>query len=319
MFGCLRGNDVRPRKDLVDVIHQLRKGLRFSIARLRKLDAEVGADVSGVAPQHHDAIGQQHCFFNVVRYQEDRLGGHGLLGPKLQQFAAQVLGGEHVESREWLVHEQDFRLNHQRAGKAYPLLHAARQFFGIGGFKPVQTDRIQHLHAPRATLFGVHAACLQGRFDILKHREPGEKRKALEDDGDIGLRAGNRLSVPIDLPCRRSGEPAQHAQHGGLAGAGRPQQRQNFSGQHAQIGSGDYLNPVLAGLCVEFFNLLGANDGVARRDLRRVRRRRHGRGKVGEVRCLHASVSGMGSAWDCRLESWPQLFFEYSSGVLAAD
>jgi hypothetical protein len=82
--------------------------------------------VAGVAPQHDDAVGQQDRLFNVVGDQEDGLGGHGLVGPQLEQFAAQVLGGQHVERGERLVHEEHLRLDDQGAGKADPLLHAAR-------------------------------------------------------------------------------------------------------------------------------------------------------------------------------------------------
>ena len=51
--------------------------------------------------------------------------GHFVAVPQLQQLAAQVLGGEHVEGGERLVHEQHFRLHHQRAGESDALLHAA--------------------------------------------------------------------------------------------------------------------------------------------------------------------------------------------------
>jgi hypothetical protein len=89
-----------------------------------------------------------------VGNQEDGLGGHGLVGPQLQQFTAQVLGGQHVEGAEGLVHEENFRFDNQGAGKADALLHAARQFFGIGSFKAVQADRVQHLHAAVAAHIG---------------------------------------------------------------------------------------------------------------------------------------------------------------------
>jgi hypothetical protein len=132
----------------------LREGLGLAVARLRKLHLEVGADVAGIAAQHDDAVGQQHGFFNVVGDDEDGLGGHGLVGPQLQQFAAQVLGGQHVERGERLVHEEDFGLDHQGAGKAHALPHAAGELLGIGGFKAVEADRVEHLHAAFAALSG---------------------------------------------------------------------------------------------------------------------------------------------------------------------
>ena len=217
--------------------------------------------MAGIAPQHDDAVGQQDGFLNVVGDEEDGLGGHGLVGPQLQQLAAQVLGGEHVEGGERLVHEEHFRLDDQGAGKADALLHAAGEFLGIGGLKAVQAHRIQHLHAALAALVRADAAGLQRGFDVFKHREPGKEGKALEDDGDVDLGVGDGLLVPVDLAGRGRGEPGEHAQHGGLAGAGGAEQGENLSGQDAQVGGGDDLNAVLAGLGVVFLDLFGANDG----------------------------------------------------------
>ena len=92
--------------------------------------------------------------------------------------------------------------------------HAAGELLGIGGFKAVQADRVEHLHAAFAALGGLHAACLQRSFDVFEHRKPGKQSKALKDDGDVDLGLGDGLSVPVDLPCRGRREPGQHAQHG---------------------------------------------------------------------------------------------------------
>ena len=210
-----------------------------------ELHAEIGADVAGIAAQHDDAIGQQHGFFNVVGHDEDGLGGHGLLGPQLQQFAAQVLGRQHVESGEGLVHEEHFRLDDQSAGKADALAHAAGEFLGIGGLEAVQADRVEHLHAALAALVGDDAAGLQRGFDIFKHREPGKEREALEDDGDVDLGVGDGLFVPVNLAGRGRGKPGEHAQHGRFAGAGGTEQRENLAGNDAQVGRRDHLDAVL--------------------------------------------------------------------------
>ena len=223
---------------------------------------EVGADVAGIAAQHDDAIGQQHRFFDVVGHDEDRLGGHGLLGPQLQQFAAQVLGGEHVEGGEGLVHEEHFRLDDQGARKADALPHAAGKLLGIGRLKAVEAHRVEHLHAAVVALGRGDAAGLQRSFDVFKHREPGKERKALEDDGDVDLRVGDGLFVPVDLAGRGAREPGQHAQHGGFAGAGRAQEGDDLARHDAQVGGRDDLDAVLAGLGVVLLDFFGANDRV---------------------------------------------------------
>ena len=217
----------------------------------------------GIAAQHDDAIGQQHGFLDVVGHDEDAPRGHGLLGPQLEQFAAQVLGGEHVERGEGLVHEQHFRLDDQGARKADALLHAAGEFLGIRGFESVEADRIEHLHAAVAALVRIDAAGLQRGLHVLKHREPRKQRKALEDDGDVDLGLGDRLFVPVNLAGGGPREPGKHAQHGGLAGAGGPEQGDNLAGNDAQVGGRNDLDAVLAGLRVVLLDLFGANDRFA--------------------------------------------------------
>ena len=86
--------------------------------------AEVRADVAGIAAEHDDAVGEQDGFFNVVRDDKDALRGHRLVLPQLQQFAAQIFGGQHVQGRKRLVHEQDFRLHNQCPRKANALPHS---------------------------------------------------------------------------------------------------------------------------------------------------------------------------------------------------
>jgi len=86
--------------------------------------------MAGIAAKHDDAVSQQHRLFDVMGDQEDGLGGHGLVGPQLQKFTAQVFRGQHIEGAERLVHEKDFRFDHQGAGKAHPLLHAPDNSLG---------------------------------------------------------------------------------------------------------------------------------------------------------------------------------------------
>ena len=239
----------------------MREGFGLAVARLRQLHLEVGADVAGIAAEHDDAIGQQHGFFNVVGDDEDGLGGHGFLGPQLQQFAAQVLGGEHVERGERLVHEEHFRLDDQGARKADALPHAAGKLLGIRGLEAVETDRVEHLHAAVAALGGGNAARLQRSLDVFKHGEPGKEREALKHDGDVDLRVGDGLFVPVDLAGGGPREAGQHAQHGGFAGAGGAEERDDLARHDAQVGGRDDLNAVLAGLGVVLLDFFGANDG----------------------------------------------------------
>ena len=143
-------------------------------------DFEIGADAAGIFAEHDDAIGEQHGLLDVVGDDEDGLGGNGFLAPELEQFAAKILGGKDIEGGERLVHEKDFGLDDQGAGKADALLHAAGELLGIGLLEAVETDGVEDFEAALAALEGADAARLERGFHVFKDGEPGEEREALE-------------------------------------------------------------------------------------------------------------------------------------------
>src|ERR1019366_4619014 len=102
--------------DVVDVEQELGGG---AVAGLGQGNGEIGAHARGVAAEDQDAIGQQHGFLDVVGDHENALGGNFLLGPELQEFAAPVLGGEHVERGEGFVHDEDFGFHGDRKSVVY--------------------------------------------------------------------------------------------------------------------------------------------------------------------------------------------------------
>jgi hypothetical protein len=220
-LGLRRGHQVGLREHAVNVIHGFQEARILMVARPRHGDAEIGADVPGILPQHHHAVGQRHRFFDVVSDDEDRARGHFLAVPKFQQFRAQVLRGEHVERGERLVHEEHFRLHHQRAGEADALLHAAGKFLGISLLEAVQAHRIENAQGALHALHRPDAARLERRFHIVEHRQPREQREALKTM-ETFARAGHRLAVPQHLSRRGRRKAGEHAQHGGFARAGWP-------------------------------------------------------------------------------------------------
>ncbi len=82
------------------------------------------------------------------------LRGHFVIEPQLEQLAAQRLGGEHVQRGKRLVHEQHFRLDHQRARHAHALFHAAGKLLGIGGFKSIEADGVNDAQGALVPLDG---------------------------------------------------------------------------------------------------------------------------------------------------------------------
>ena len=131
--------------------------------------------------------------------EEDGLGGNGFLGPKFEELAAEVFGGENIQGGERLVHEEDFGLDDQGAGKADALLHAAGKFLGISLLEAVEADGIENFEAALAAFEGMDATGLERGLDILKDGKPGKESEALEDDADVGGAVADGLPVPEHL------------------------------------------------------------------------------------------------------------------------
>src|SRR6202522_2854280 len=104
-----------------------------------------------------------------------------------------------VKRGERLVHEQNLWFDHQCARKADTLSHAARKLLRIRRLKPVQTNCIEDLHTALAPLHRLHAPRLQGCFDVLEHRKPRKKSKTLKHNGDVYVRGGNWLLMPVNI------------------------------------------------------------------------------------------------------------------------
>ena len=192
------------------------------------------------------------------------LRGDGLLLPQLQQFAAQVLRRQHVQRGEWLVHEQDLRLDHQRARKADPLPHPAGEFLGIGGLKAVQTDGVEDLQAALAALSaGSIPRAFSGASTFSSTVSQGNSAKLWKTMETLTSAVAIGCVVPVDLARRGRRKPGQHAQQRRFSGARRAQQRDDFARHDGQVGGRDDLDAVLARLRVVLFNSFGTDDRLS--------------------------------------------------------
>ena len=207
----------------------------LTVARAWKIDMKIGADSPGILAEDHDAIAQQNRFLNVVRNDEHGAGGHFLVLPQLQQFAAKVLGGQNIQRREWFIHEQHFGFHHQRAREAHALFHAAGQLFWIGALEAVQAHRVEHLDAARSALVRRNAAGFQRRFHVFQNSEPGKQREALEDDGYVLARTVDGRAVPEHLAGRGLRKAGKNSEQRGFARARGPEQRQNLVRIYSQV------------------------------------------------------------------------------------
>src|SRR6266481_1569305 len=252
--------EIGPREHAIDGVNELDEARGLAVSRLSDVHREISVNVSGVAAEDDDAVGENDGFFNIVGDDENGAGGDFVFEPELEQLAAERFAGEHVERGEGLVHEQDFGLDDESARDANALLHAAGKLFGVGGFKTVESDSVNDAKRALVALDGRHAASLERGFDVFDDGEPGEERETLENDGDVGRFAAHRLAVPEDAAGGRRSKTRQHAQQGRLAAARGAEERDDLTRIDGEVCSRDHLDAAAVGLGVKFFKLVGLDD-----------------------------------------------------------
>src|SRR6266478_1837560 len=252
--------EIGPREHAIDGVNELDKARGLAVSRLSDVHREISVNVSGIAAEDDDAVGENDGFFNIVGDDENGAGGDFVFEPELEQLAAERFGGEHVERGEGLVHEQDFRLDDESTRDANALLHAAGKLFGVGGFKTIESDGVNDAKRALVALDRRHAASFERGFDVFDDGEPGEERETLEDDGDVGRFAAHRLAVPEDAAGGRRSKTGQHAQQGRLAAPRGAEERDDLTRIDGEIGSRDHLDAAAVGLGVKFFKLVRLDD-----------------------------------------------------------
>src|SRR5882757_3087955 len=108
--------------------------------RMRQIDRDLADDTAGVRGEDQEAIAHLHRLLDVMSHHQHGLDGHLPLAPEVEKIVAQRLGGQDIERRERLVHQQDVGMNHQRAGEPYTLPHTAGEFARIGGLEAIEAN-----------------------------------------------------------------------------------------------------------------------------------------------------------------------------------
>src|SRR6478735_5277531 len=131
---------------------------------------------SGGGVEDEDAVGEDERLVDAVGDENDSRTG---ARPYCQEILLQLLTCLRVERAEWLIHEDENGLAHQRARDADPLLHAAGQFvrkvLGKGG-KPHQLDEMpRHI----AALGRAYAIDLERKLDVAEDGAPGQQAEIL--------------------------------------------------------------------------------------------------------------------------------------------
>ena len=107
--------------ELVDLVDEA-LGLEHAGIVLVELGVDDGLDAAGPRRHHRDAVGEIDRLLHVVGDED-----HGLRRalPDAEQLRLHQVPGLRVERAERLVHQQDARIEGERAGERGALLHAA--------------------------------------------------------------------------------------------------------------------------------------------------------------------------------------------------
>jgi hypothetical protein len=75
-----------------------------------------------LAADHVNRMTEPECFERVVSHEQG-----SALGQELGRELLQAISGYGIERREWLIHQHDGPIFHQRTGEGDALAHAARK------------------------------------------------------------------------------------------------------------------------------------------------------------------------------------------------
>ena len=143
-----------------------------------------------------------------------------------------------VQVGQRLVEQQHARLHNQGAGQGHALLLAAGELVGHALLHAGELHQLQYLRDPLLDLVLGYLAQPQAVGHVVKDIVVGKQRVALEHHGRVPLVGGQRvdgLAAQVDFALVRRFKAGDHAQRGGLAAAGRAQQRDKGARLDGQV------------------------------------------------------------------------------------
>ena len=164
----------------------------------------------------------------VLEVVGDQQGGQPQLGEDPLELGPDLDAGVRVERREGLVEQQDLRIAGQGPGQAGALALAPGQPSWSRAGQMSDVEPLQKLVDPGAPPEG----------DVVAHAQVREEGVFLEDVADPA-RLGRQVDAPLpveqdpvtqgDAPGARAHGAGDRAEHGGLAGTRRPDQRHRLA------------------------------------------------------------------------------------------
>ena len=192
---------------------------------------------------HQHPVGHRHRLVDAVRDEHGRARPLGLgrrHRPEMEQLVAHLLAGDLVQRRERLVHQQQRRIERQRAGNRDPLLHPARQRVGPKMAKLAEPHQLDQL-GDRRSVPGARRIEFAPQADVGLDIAPGQQGRLLEDQPDLleTLRFRRLVAEDRDPPRRRRLQPGDDSQQRGFAAAARSHQRDELARGNRKRGGRD--------------------------------------------------------------------------------
>src|SRR5262249_26742495 len=217
-FDRLDANQVPDLVDLVD------EALVLEDRGIALVEFGIDDRLDAPWPRRHDrhAIREIDCLLHVVGHED-----HGLRRalPDAQQFGLHEAAGLGVERAERLVHQQDLRIEGERARNRGALPHAARQLRGVAVLEAIEPDQVDEGLRPLLAFLPRKSHSLQAVEHIAAHCLPRKQREMLKDDAAIRAGRGDRLALDEDRAGLRREETADEIEQRRLAAAGGSEQR----------------------------------------------------------------------------------------------
>ena len=194
----------------VDLVHQGSEAIIVPVAGLGEPAGYFRADATRIGTEHEDTVGQDHRFLDVVGHDQHRLRREVLLPPQPEEPppAGCAVSTSRAEKGSSIKRAS----GSPRPGESHPLPHPARQLLRVGGLETVEADGVDGPLGPLPPLTALDPERLQPEFDVLEHRQPGQKGEALKDHGYAGVGTVERVTPVLDFAggrCDQSGDATQ--------------------------------------------------------------------------------------------------------------
>src|SRR6478735_1383499 len=256
------------REEMTDVLDILSEFLSLTNAertRPGNIDRNDFRDATGISRHHHDAVPQIYGFIDTVRDEDDRLAR---LVPKSLQLRIEVVTRHGIEGTERLIHQQEIRIDDQRAADGHTLAHAAGQFPGKAvriAVKPIILEQSER------ALFIVLTA-QSPEFDqdqyVVEDGSPIEQNVALKNDRHVVRRGLNLFAPDRDRPGADGLKSCNALEQRAFPAARRADDADEFAGRDVKINALQRGNRTPVGR-VCFFDTMDRNvGGVAGSDNR---------------------------------------------------